>query len=450
MLKKIFIQNFIFAFLLLSVQPILAQTPKPDTKSDTIQKLGNDLIENTDDTDKELDELMGITTIKVEGYTLQDLPDVMAIFPALNYLEDAEAKFTIQQLTSPNSTNKFEPYGTDFRLAKANVKCYWLKMNLLRAATITTDWAFMFDKQIDLIELYVEKEGLGFTKVAQTGADVAYRERTLALSDMYENYLPFKVYDKPMVCYIRLVCNPHVAANKITLSPNILKMSDLQSISLDKYYPQGVYFGAMLLLILFNMGIFGVYQDKAKIWFIASLITTTCYQLALRGFFERLFAFNIFVPLQQYFSFVFACLSIIIFTNFSRIYLRVREFMPILDKILMLLMALTAILMFTGFMFKYQEILTLINYLSPFSMLLILSVAFIGIRREYQPAQYLFAGVLVTLIGAILYALTDSGKLEPSLLTNNSLQIGEIFLGLLITIGLVVRLQRKNVGGKIV
>jgi hypothetical protein len=130
--------------------------------------------------------------------------------------------------------------------------------------------------------------------------------------------------------------------------------------------------------------------------------------------------------------------------------LRAREFMPLFDKILMLLMAVTAILMFTGFMFKYQEIATFINYLSPFSMLLILFVAFTGIRREYQPAQYLFAGVLVTLIGAILYALTDSGKLEPSLLTNNSLQIGEIFLGLLLTIGLVVRLQRKNVGGKII
>jgi hypothetical protein len=156
------------------------------------------------------------------------------------------------------------------------------------------------------------------------------------------------------------------------------------------------------------------------------------------------------VPLQQYFSFVFACLSIIVFAHFSRIYLRAREFMPVLDKVLMLFMAITTILMFTGLVIEYQRISTIINYLSPFSMLLILAIALVGIKREYQPAQYLFGGVLVTLFGSILYALEENGMLEPSLLTNNSLQIGELFLGLLVTIGLVVRLQRKNAGGKII
>jgi hypothetical protein len=449
MLKTNFSKNFLFAFLFLSVHLVFGQSPQTKTPQDTVSKIGTDLIDNTDDTDKELEELMGTSTIKLDGYTLQDLPDVMTIFPALSYLEDADAKFTIQDLSNPASNNKFMPYGTEFRVAKKDIKCYWLKITLLRSATISTDWAFMFDKQIDLVELYTQKEGIGFTKVAQTGAEVAYKDRTLALSDMYENYLPVKVYDKPLQCYIRLVCNPHIVANKITLSPNILKMSDLQSISLDKYYPQGMYFGAMLLLILLNLGIFGVYQDKAKIWFIANLVITTCYQLALRGFFEKIFAFNIFASLQQYFSFIFACLSIIIFANFSRIYLRAREFMPVLDKLLTLLMAITTIIMLAGLVFQYQLMSTIISYLSPFSMFLTLLIAFTGIRREYQPAQYLFIGVLATLIGAILYALQNSGKLEPSVLTNNSLQIGEVFLGLLVTIGLVVRLQRKNTGGKI-
>jgi hypothetical protein len=452
MLKINFTKSCIVALLLLSVQFVYAQTPdsKTQTLPDTTSKIGKDLIDTTDNTDSELAELMGGSNVKIDAYMLQDLPDVTGIFPALSYFEDKDGKLSIQQVSSAETTAKFLPYGTDFRLANKDVKTYWLKMTLMREPTITTDWVFMFDKQIDLIELFVQKEGLGFTKVAQTGADVAYKERTLPISDTYQNYLPIKVYDKPLVCYIRIVCNPHIAANKIPLSPNILKMSDLSSISLDKYYPQGVYFGGMLLLILFNFGIFGIYQDRAKVWFIASLILTTCYQLALRGFFEKMFSFNIFVPLQQYFSFVFACLSIIVFAHFSRIYLRAREFMPVLDKVLMLFMAITTILMFTGLVIEYQRISTIINYLSPFSMLLILAIALVGIKREYQPAQYLFGGVLVTLFGSILYALEENGMLEPSLLTNNSLQIGELFLGLLVTIGLVVRLQRKNAGGKII
>ncbi len=452
MLKHNFAKNCILALLLFSAQLVYSQTsePKTQTKPDTSSKIGTDLIDTTDDTDKELDELMGNSTVKTDAYMLQDLPDVIGIFPALSYFEDKDGKLTIQQVSSAETTTKFVAYGTDFRLANKEVKTYWLKMTLMREPTITTDWVFMFDKQIDLIELFVQKEGLGFTKVAQSGADVAYKERTLQISDTYQNYLPVKIYDKPLVCYIRLVCNPHIAANKIALSPNILKMSDLNSITLDKYYPQGVYFGGMLLLILFNFGIFGIYQDKAKVWFLMSLILTTCYQLALRGFFEKMFSFNIFVPLQQYFSFIFASLSIIVFAHFSRIYLRAREFMPLLDKVLMLLMSITTVLMFTGLVFEYQTISQVMTYLSPFSMLLILVIAFVGIRREYQPAQYLFVGVLVTLFGSVLYALEEAGTLEPSLLTDNSLQIGELFLGLLITIGLVVRLQRKNAASKII
>jgi hypothetical protein len=434
--------------------PLFAQNPVPKTPdkkvADSItQAIGEELNEmaNKSDDEKELAELMRGNN-DISGYKLQDLPDMSAIFPALSYLEDKEGTLTIQQIVG-SAASKFVPYGNDFRVAHDDTKTYWLKLTLLRDANLTTDWVFMFDRNIDLIELYTQ-QGADFVKTAQTGGEIAYKERTLALSDMYANYLPIKVYDKPLTCYLKIVCNPHLVAGFVPISPNILKYSDLASISLDRYYPQGIYFGAMLLLILFNLGIFSLYQDKAKVWFIGSLVVTTCYQLALRGFFEKLFSLNIFAPLQQYFSFVFGCLAIMLFAQFSRLFLKSREFMPILDKILAVLIGFAAILMFTGLIIAYNTMNQVLNYLNPFSLLLLLVVAFIGIKREYEPAKFLFIGLIITLVGSFLYALTDSSLLEPNFFTNNSIQIGEVFRSLLITVGLVARLQRKNIGGKVI
>jgi hypothetical protein len=451
MLSKKNILIFLIACFLLTSYNLTGQTPEPTKNEvDTTKKIGNDLLNVTDNDDEEMEELFGTKqNTSLTSYLLQDLPDIATLLPSLQYLEDKDAAFTIQQLVTEDGNKKFTPYGNEFRLAQKDIKGYWLKMTLTRNSNITTDWVFAFDKQIDLIELYTE-QGSGFVKIAQTGTEISYKDRTLAISDLYVNYLPIKVYDKPVTCYIKIVCNPHIAANNISLSPNILKMSDIQSIALNKYYPQGIYFGAMLFLIFFNLGIFGLYKDQAKIWFIFSLVVTMCYQLALRGFFEKNFAFNIFTPLQQYFSFVFAALSIIVFAQFSRVYLRAKEFMPILDKVLVLLILLAGLLLLTGFVFEYQKISNIITYLSPLSMFVILLVSLIGIRREYQPAKFLFIGVLFTLLGATLYALEEASYIEATLFTNNALQLGEVFLGLLITIGLVVRLNRKNQGGKII
>ncbi len=447
---------FGLCFLFWLALPLAAQNPVPKTSdkkvADSITNaIGselNDMAAKSDDA-KELAELMGESPAAVaNGYKLQDLPDMSAIFPALTYLEDKEGKLTIEQITTATAS-PFVPYGNEAKIAKKEVKAYWLKLTLLREATTSTDWAFLFDRSIDKVELYTQ-QGTIFTKTAQTGGEVPYSERTLAISDMYSNVLPINVYDKPITCYIRLVCNPHLVAGTVPISPNLIKLSDLNKLSLDRYYPQGIYFGAMLLLFLLNLGIFGLYKDKAKIWFLASLVVTTCYQLAIRGFFDKLFAFNIIAPLQQYFGFVFGCLSIAFFAQFARLFLKAREFMPVFDKVLVGLIGLSLLLLVAGFIAPFNLMNQVLNYLTPTSLLLLLVVAFIGVKREYEPAKFLFIGLLITLIGSFLYALADSGLIEPTFFANNSIQIGEVFRGLLITTGLVVRLQRKNLGGNVI
>jgi signal transduction histidine kinase len=223
-----------------------------------------------------------------------------------------------------------------------------------------------------------------------------------------------------------------------------------EKFALASYHIQitnGLFYGAMLIMTLYQLFLFLSIRDKTTLYYVLSLVAMT----AILAFFQG-YTFLYLHPHQPVWNDIFAMLLgpvfILVSTMLTREFLSLRKLNRWLDNIMLANMAVDVvigILMLINFReisYKYHHYFVLAH------CLIALVSAGYGLHKQYRPARFYLMGWISPFVATGLFTMGNLGFLSVYLSTSNSgLMVGCILLMLFISFALGDRwstLEKEN------
>lgn len=344
------------------------------------------------------------------------------------YLRDS-AFMEIQEILEPEIQSKFSPYSQDTPNFGSTKDAFWLRMHF-RKEDVGDFYLQIGSAFIDSIALYAVSDGIA-KEVQLTGDDLPFSSREIKVSNFL---LPLKMEKGQTQTYFLKVS---------TLQPFFfpLRVGTLQTFMEDNHHLdliQGIYFGFMLLIILYNLFLYFSTKESIYLYYVAYVFSITWFMSTVYQYvFE--FAWPDYPFLNKY-AVISTAMTILTATVFTRAFLNTKLRAPALHKIsrVFLLLGVVIILgLFTPF--KIQS-LVLAQGTVFFMAIFFLVTGIITLNRGYLPAKYylLAWGFLIFgFIGAILETI----NLLPVVYYFNYMQLGSAIEVTLLSFALADRIN---------
>ena len=203
----------------------------------------------------------------------------------------------------------------------------------------------------------------------------------------------------------------------------------------------GMFYGAMFLMILYQLFLFLSARVKLTIYYVLTLLTMVNVVAFFQGY-----SFLYLYPRYPWFNDIMAIatgpLFVLCSTLLTRSFLNVRQFSKLLDNLILgnmlidLGIALLTIIFFRQISFEYH------NYLILAHCLLALIAACYCFYRKYKPARYYLIAWFTPMVAAGLFTISSVGILPGYLATNyTGLMVGCILQMLFVSLALGDRLR---------
>ncbi len=225
-----------------------------------------------------------------------------------------------------------------------------------------------------------------------------------------------------------------------------IRIIDAETFQVNDQYAlsgQMLYFGMMLVMILFNGFLYLSLRESGYLYYILFVTCFALVQACLHGL-PNQFVFTDEPWLQDKLLLI-AIPGIVLFASlFTRDFLTLREHAPHFDKFFLVMATYAALLVFAGLFASYQQaILFSIIGVLPASLgcLIIGPVVW---RKGHQIARFYTLAWLSITIAAFLLALNKMGILPRNFFTENGLQIGSAIEAILLSLALADRLNTER------
>jgi two-component system, sensor histidine kinase LadS len=184
----------------------------------------------------------------------------------------------------------------------------------------------------------------------------------------------------------------------------------------------GIFYGAVLMVLIFNWIIYFTIWDRSYLYFS---IHTALAALWVAHYYGHAFEFlwGHYPELNRLFPALTAASSIFVIL-FSRIFLKTKEYAPILHKGLYALLAAFSSTIILNVLDYYFHALMIVEIGAFFMCIYLTCVAIFVYRQGYAPAMVYIVALLSFFVGIIIFLGQINGLFEPNFLTRNAVPIG--------------------------
>ncbi len=243
----------------------------------------------------------------------------------ISWLEDKQSEFTFDQIKKLPDKAFTPANGFTFNQGYTS-SSYWLKFQLnFSIDTINSHWFLEIPfPLLDYVALY-SPDNQGY-EVAYTGDRSPFSHRDMDTTDFVFKIRPIQ---EENTFYL------HVKTQDSLQVPLYLWHES----SFPKHYAQsaglqGIYFGIMLVMVLYNLFIYLSVRERSYLYYISYIATFTLFQSSLQGY-----SFEYFWPNNTWWANVnipfLGVLSLFFAALFARHILHTKVLLPRLDKALM-------------------------------------------------------------------------------------------------------------------
>ncbi len=359
----------------------------------------------------------------------------------MDILEDKTGVLTIKDILKPETAGLFQQSNEKAPGFGFSDSAYWarikIKSKLPNKATYYLDVKY---PMLDHVEFYVPDADNKLQKFV-AGDHHPFHERVLE----YTNFV-FPVPLQPgreITCF--LLCR---TTSSVNLPAVLLSSSALAKTTSLEHLMQGIYFGIVLVMILYNLFLFITIKDTSYLYYVLFIFGFMIFQLTLNGFsFQYLWPNSIWwannnLPFFIFFAYMFGAM-------FTRSILYTRKFLPKADRVLYYFQYLGGAGMVLSLFADYSlsiKLATALCFTLPFHIYCGLKIMLTG----YRPAFYYAVAWSVSLVSIVIYSAKTFDLLPNIFFTQWSAQIGSAWEVLLLAIGLADRFhlleeEKKNV-----
>jgi len=371
--------------------------------------------------------LSSFFNLRAENIVFNNENDLLNIGGHIKIYEDKTNKLSFEEVISKEFTPSKSPV-PNLGISKSN---FWIKIPITNKTENEHLILELSLAIIDYVELYYYDDNQ--IKTIKTGDAYPFDKRE------YKD--PHYLFDlnipkgETKTYYLNVKSNEALQLPlKVGTIINIydqIKNRDLLS---------GIYFGIMLVMILYNLFIYFSVRDKSYLYYVVYIICILLTQTSLQGYtFQYLWPNS---ALITKFSLIFLpSLSGITGMFFMNVFLQTKEFSKRLYNIAFIFVIPYLIAYVIAFMGELGISQAVIQLNSTIISLYMLITPIIIYRRGFKPAKYFIAAWSVFLLGVFVFVLKDMEVLPFNNLTRYTMQIGSAIETILLSFALANRIS---------
>lgn len=308
----------------------------------------------------------------------------------------------------------FEHRNTDFGRVDHPV---WLRFSLHNQTSHELPlFIWMVDYNLDHIELYHKSTDGSFRVLGRLSAIQKFAER----------YQPTKDYVFPITLAAQTTQEYYIKVyteGLISVPLRVISTEEYQKRQNLEYSLFGIFYGAILVMLLYNGLLFLGLRDMSILSFIGYLICLGVFSLTTNGIGFQYFWPNSTIMQTNGITFSATCMGAFI-CDFSRRFLNLRTISSKLDKTLRFmtwfLFVFAAASLFTS-RSHTMEIMMMLDFIG---IIICISASIRAIVANYHPARHFILGWLAFFSGAIYLMIASLGFVETSLFSLYGMFIG--------------------------
>lgn len=361
--------------------------------------------------------------------------------PALNasYQIDKNNQLKIHDILAPEYHDKFTPNNQEIINIGLVASTLWLKYSVQNMLG-TSLYIEIDNPALDTIEYYLYNNDHKLVHHHITGNHHNIENRSLKSGKLM---IDLNLNDSSIhTCYIK------INSNSSTL------LAPLRIASLKKFYEinqkesvwQGIYFGLILFLFIYNLFLFISLKDVTYIYF-ALFIASMGFLFALFKGFGMQYIWNRYPELNQFTPLIgaTACIFMILF---SAKFLNSKLKTPILHKWLYALNGIYILIIISN-LFHFAFLSTnLIIYISMLGLFFLMFLAIKAWKDGYTPAKYFLLAWSFYVVGIFLSFLRDNSYIEVNVIIGNILQITStmsiLFMSFALSKKINIYIEKRN------
>ncbi|WP_081413604.1 7TM diverse intracellular signaling domain-containing protein [Eisenibacter elegans] len=309
----------------------------------------------------------------------------------------------------------------------------WLRVHIRNSSSYER-WLMVLDNAFpDSISYYVNKNGKW--EVKHTGASFPYKTRGVVEHNAFAHYLDLASGEE-QTYYLR------IANSSSSLLPiYIAKEHQVYHNNLTRHVGYGVYFGVLLVMIVYNLFIFFVLRDNSYLFYTLTIIATILVFSSISGFLFKYIHPNI--PALNTWLIRGSMAGTVVTTSLFAIYfLETKRYSMLLHRLFLT----TIIIAMVAFGLNMMGWSGLINKIISAQTFLLLIGGIYCWRVGNKGARLFVVAWATYTVGGLMITLRNSGSLPINFWTNHGAEIGSALEVVLISIALAdkYRLIRRE------
>jgi signal transduction histidine kinase len=347
----------------------------------------------------------------------------------LDILDDREGKLTIQEVSSPAMAPLFRPEREAAQRKGFRRGVYWLRFTI---ATEEAGEPWLLELELPTIrylDLYLPMEGGGFDLMKSGSSYPMSIRRFLHRNPVF----PLIIGGGEKTFYLKINGPKRVMPLTVWSSEAFNIMDSHRTLI------AGGYFGAILVMVAYNLFIFFSLRDRRYFYYILDIFFFALMVFYLKG---HLFEFvTAETPSVNRYAYLLAAPTILTGCVFCRAFLDTRRTAPLIDRVIMTGMVAVTLCIPAALIIPSEILIRTLTALSSLTALLFLSAGVISLRQGFRPARYFIVARISRVFGTLSFNLAINNILPWNLLTTYSMQIGSLCEVLLLSFALADRIN---------
>ena len=331
-------------------------------------------------------------------------------------LEDPDATLTIDEVSAPGFAGRFEKHDENESGFGFTSSAYWARLSIENPLDQPVEWLLESGYPlIDQIDLYVPAAGGGY-EVRNYGDHQPFHERELD----YRNIL-FKLKEPAHSQQTYLL--RFKTSSSMNLQLKFWRSEGLFQVVQTEQIVLGVYYGALLIMLIYNFLLFIVFKDRSYLYYVLFFSSWGLAQMAINGL-----AFQYLWPDQAWWANV--CIPILIFValfsfiQWGRSSLSTKEIVPVWDRLFATVAIICVIGFVMSFIITYSLSIRVATALAALTAVCWLIVASYCTRQGQRSAKFFLVALGLYFLGVILFTMKTFGIFPSNFITNWSIQLG--------------------------
>jgi len=347
----------------------------------------------------------------------------------LFYIEDKDGHYKIDDVAHSNQFMPIDGRVYNFGITNSSI---WFKIPIENRTDFTSLILQVEQPIIDEIDFYIPTDSGTYVKTSM-GEYQRFEER-LYLTPEY--YFDIKVpKNQVKTFYARIKCKenmqvPFSIGSRVSIFNKGVETSIFS----------GIYFGIMIVSLLYNLFIYATLRDKSYILYAIYIVLILFTQTSLQGFTFK-FLWPNYPLLAEYSPFVFPALVGVAGLEFFKQFLQLKSRLPLSFKLSFIFLIPYLISVVLGLAGYFNISFRLVEITASAVSIFMLTVAVFIYRNGYSEARFFLIGWTIFLIGICIYVLKDFELLPYNGFTRYTMHFGSAIEVILLSFALADKIN---------